>query len=83
MTLPIVERLREVEDHADVGCAEAADTIEELVEALTDATVHLEGAVVAWEEIDRQVMGKPGELRALRAAIAKNHAILAKLNGAS
>jgi hypothetical protein len=34
MTLPIVERLREVEDHADVGCAEAADTIEELVEAM-------------------------------------------------
>jgi hypothetical protein len=36
MSLPIVERLREVEDHADVGCAEAADTIEELVEALND-----------------------------------------------
>jgi hypothetical protein len=34
MSLSIVERLREVEDHADVGCAEAADTIEELVEML-------------------------------------------------
>jgi hypothetical protein len=34
--LPIVERLRNVEDDADVGCAEAADTIEELVEALND-----------------------------------------------
>jgi hypothetical protein len=78
MTLPIVERLREVEDHADVGCAEAADTIEELVEAL--------GSVdrVALEQ--RCERGTPWDLacvtiaRELREYVAP---LLAKLNGAS
>jgi hypothetical protein len=79
MSLSIVERLREVEDHADVGCAEAADTIEELVEALRPLAV-----VADREEKSYTIELTNGHYVCVTLGVCrKARALLTKLNGAS
>jgi hypothetical protein len=78
----LVERLREVEDHADVGCAEAADTIEELVEMLdlsTDICARYADYVRDMCRADDLELHP--YLPSIDGQVADNRALLAKVGG--
>jgi precorrin-4 methylase len=80
MSPPIVERLRSLRGDYRLHCTqEAADTIEELVEALREAD-HVFNNVLRLNSVGFSLSGETTErIRRLRKKIA----LLTKLNGAS